>query len=57
MWVLLLLGFVSHLWVFLFICEIFLVSISVILLDWCGFDFAEFCWSFVGFVLVVVGDG
>ena len=29
--------------------EISMVLISVLLLDWCGFDFAGFCCSFVGF--------
>ena len=45
-----------------------LVLILVILLDWCGSNFAGFCWSFVDYFilfyifiinifLAVVGDG
>ena len=33
-----------------------MVPVSVMLLDWCGSNFVGFCWSFVGFVLAVVGD-
>ena len=44
-------------WVLFFNCGSYLVPIVVILLDWCGFVFVGFSWSFVGFVLAVMGDG